>query len=67
MRGEYEKPWLAEKNPRKKWEKIIFWGCTFAGFAIGAFICYLSYSSVSNHEVSSASRGKKIRDRSILM
>ncbi|KAF8242297.1 concanavalin A-like lectin/glucanase [Wilcoxina mikolae CBS 423.85] len=33
-----------------KWERIIFFLCVFVGFLIGAAICYLSYTSVSNHD-----------------
>ncbi|OCK77836.1 glycoside hydrolase family 16 protein [Lepidopterella palustris CBS 459.81] len=48
--GEYEKPWTTEKNPKKKWEKIIFWGSIVVGFAIGGLICFFAYASVTNHE-----------------
>lgn len=48
--GEYDKPWTIEKNPRRKWERIIFWGSILIGFALGGLICYFSYASVTNHE-----------------
>ncbi|KAF1811333.1 concanavalin A-like lectin/glucanase [Eremomyces bilateralis CBS 781.70] len=48
--GEYEKPWLDEPNPRRKWERLILWGSVVIGFAIGGFICYMAYASVSNFE-----------------
>ena len=48
----YEKPWLQERNPRRKWERIIFWGSIGIGFVIGALICYMAYASVTNLEVS---------------
>jgi hypothetical protein len=48
----YEKPWLAKKDPKEKWEKIIFWGSVLAGFAIGGILCVLSWNSVSNKDVS---------------
>ncbi|KAF1992474.1 glycoside hydrolase family 16 protein [Aulographum hederae CBS 113979] len=48
--GEYEKPWMDEKNPKKKWERIIFWVCIGIGFVIGALICYFNYVSVSNFQ-----------------
>jgi hypothetical protein len=48
----YEKPWLEDRNPRRKWERIIFWGSIGIGFVIGALICYMAYASVTNLEVS---------------
>lgn len=48
---EYEKPWMSIPNPRRKWERIIFWGSIGLGVALGGFICYLSLGSVANHEV----------------
>lgn len=48
--GEYDKPWTIEKNPRRKWERIIFWGSILIGFALGGLICYFAYASVTNHE-----------------
>ena len=48
----YDKPWLQEPNPRRKWERIIFWGSIVIGFLIGGLICYMAYLSVSNLEVS---------------
>lgn len=56
--GEYEKPWLEnwKKGGKGKrisgrvWDSIIFWGCIFAGFALGGYFCYSSYRSVSNFE-----------------
>ena len=47
----YDKPWTIEKNPRRKWERIIFWGSILVGFALGGLICYFAYASVTNHEV----------------
>jgi hypothetical protein len=47
----YEKPWVANKSPRKKWEPMIFYGSILIGFAIGALICYFAFASVTNHEV----------------
>jgi beta-glucanase (GH16 family) len=46
--GEYPKPWKDDKDPRQKWEKIIFWSSIALGFVIGAFVCFLQYNSVSN-------------------
>lgn len=45
---EYEKPWLIVKNPRRKWERILFWCSIATGFLVGAALCYLSYASVTN-------------------
>ncbi|KAI9855843.1 MAG: hypothetical protein M1824_005832 [Vezdaea acicularis] len=50
LRGEYEKSWTEEVDPRRKWEKIIFWSCIALGFVIGAGICYMSLLTVTNHE-----------------
>lgn len=48
--GEYdEKPW-ALKHPKLKWERTIFYGSIALGVAIGAFICYLAYAGVTNHQ-----------------
>lgn len=47
---EYPKPWLEHVDPRKKWEKIIFWSAILIGILIGAVICFFSYLSVSNHD-----------------
>ena len=47
---EYPKPWLDEVEPRRKWEKVIFWGSLVIGVLIGAVICYFNYKSVSNFE-----------------
>ena len=57
----YEKPWIeAWKNQKKgrgisgrTWDSIIFWGSILLGFILGAVMCYLSYSKVSNFEVPS--------------
>ncbi|KAF2643361.1 putative gram-negative bacteria binding protein [Massarina eburnea CBS 473.64] len=49
--GEYdEKPWALEKHPKLRWERAIFYGSCGLGVAIGAFICYQAYSSVTNHD-----------------
>ncbi|KAN0096764.1 glycoside hydrolase family 16 protein [Hyaloscypha variabilis] len=56
--GEYEKPWIEawknQKNGRgisgRTWDSIIFWGSILLGFILGAVMCYLSYSKVSNFE-----------------
>lgn len=48
--SEYPKPWLEHKDPRLKWERIIFWGSIVVGVLIGALLCFLSYRSVSNFE-----------------
>ena len=48
--GVYEKPWTQEKNPKAKFERIIFWSCVGIGLLLGCLICYLSYASVSNFE-----------------
>ncbi|KAF2088051.1 glycoside hydrolase family 16 protein [Saccharata proteae CBS 121410] len=45
-----EKPWVHEKNPKMKWERIIFWGCIAAGFIIGGIICYLAWIGVASGE-----------------
>jgi hypothetical protein len=51
--GEYdEKPWALSKHPKLKWERGIFYGSIVLGVAIGAFICYQAYASVTNHSVS---------------
>ncbi|KAJ4357296.1 uncharacterized protein N0V89_001871 [Didymosphaeria variabile] len=48
--GEYdEKPWALSKHPKLKWEKTIFYGSVVLGVAIGAFICYRAFASVTNH------------------
>ncbi|KAK7885196.1 hypothetical protein LTR67_010687 [Exophiala xenobiotica] len=47
---EYPKPWLEEKEPRRKWERVIFWTSVVIGLLIGAVICFFSYKSVSNFE-----------------
>jgi hypothetical protein len=47
--GEYEKPWVGEVIPKKKFEPWILWGCVMFGIAIGGVICWLSYTSVSNY------------------
>jgi hypothetical protein len=47
----YEKPWASQKDPREKWEKVIFWISILIGLAIGALICYLAWISVTNNEV----------------
>lgn len=50
--GEYdEKPWALNKHPKLKWERGIFYGSIGLGIAIGAFLCYRAYASVTNHEV----------------
>jgi hypothetical protein len=53
-RGRYEKPWLASRpyKFRERWDKVILWGCIFAGFSIGAALCYLAYANVPRHKVS---------------
>ncbi|KAK4934645.1 hypothetical protein LTR10_024148 [Elasticomyces elasticus] len=48
--SDYPKPWLEKKDPRQKWERIIFWGAIVIGVIIGAAICFISYRSVSNFE-----------------
>ncbi|KAL5410705.1 hypothetical protein PMIN04_010525 [Paraphaeosphaeria minitans] len=49
--GEYdEKPWALSKHPKLKWERAIFYGSIGLGVAIGAFVCYRAYASVTNHE-----------------
>jgi len=51
--GEYdEKPWAVAKHPKLKWERTIFYGSIGLGVAIGAFICYRAFASVTNHTVS---------------
>ncbi len=47
---EYPKPWLEQKEPRRKWERVIFWTSVAVGVLIGAVICFFSYKSVSNFE-----------------
>jgi hypothetical protein len=49
--GDYEKSWTEIPEPRKKWEKIIFWVSIAIGFVLGGLICYMSVASVANHEV----------------
>jgi hypothetical protein len=50
--GEYdEKPWAVTKHPKLKWERAIFYGSIVLGIAIGGFICYRAYASVTNHDV----------------
>jgi hypothetical protein len=50
--GEYdEKPWALAKHPKLKWERAIFYGSIAIGVVIGAFLCYMAYSGVTNHEV----------------
>ncbi|KAF2808462.1 putative gram-negative bacteria binding protein [Mytilinidion resinicola] len=44
--GEYEKPWTKEKELRKIWDKVIFFGFLIAGLGIGAYICYDGWRSV---------------------
>ncbi|KAF8850957.1 concanavalin A-like lectin/glucanase [Acephala macrosclerotiorum] len=56
--GEYEKPWIEDWKKRGKgkrlsgraWDSVIFWTSIFLGFALGALMCYFSYSKVSNFE-----------------
>ena len=48
--AQYPKPWLEQSDPRRKWEKFIFYGSILIGFLIGAVICFFSYKSVSNFE-----------------
>ncbi|KUJ09079.1 glycoside hydrolase family 16 protein [Mollisia scopiformis] len=56
--GEYEKPWIEAWKTGKKgkklsgrtWDSIIFWVAIFVGFGLGAIMCYISYSAVSNFE-----------------
>lgn len=40
-----------KKFSGRTWDSIIFWSCIFLGFALGGFMCYLSYSEVSNFQV----------------
>ena len=47
----YEKPWVGVRNPRRKYERLIFWGGVVLGFAVGGLICYSGFSSVTNSEV----------------
>ncbi|KAF2433686.1 glycosyl hydrolase [Tothia fuscella] len=46
----YEKPWKTQKDPREKWEYIIFYASIVIGFAIGGLICYFAWTSVTNNE-----------------
>ncbi|KAF2691892.1 glycoside hydrolase family 16 protein [Lentithecium fluviatile CBS 122367] len=49
--GEYdEKPWALAKHPKLKWERGIFYGSIVLGIAIGAFLCYMAFAGVTNHE-----------------
>lgn len=50
--GKYEKPWTKEKEPRKIWDKIIFYGFLIAGLGLGAWICYDGWQSVPHNDVS---------------
>lgn len=47
---DYPKPWAEQKDPRAKWERVIFYGAIVIGLLIGAVICFFSYKSVSNFE-----------------
>jgi hypothetical protein len=47
----YDKPWTTQKDPKEKWEKIIFWVSILIGLAIGALICFLAWKSVTDNEV----------------
>jgi len=48
----YEKPWAAKKDPKEKWERIIFFGGIAIAFGVGAVLCWHSWTSVTNFDVS---------------
>ena len=47
---DYPKPWTEQRDPRQKWEKVIFWTSIVVGVLIGAVICYFQYISVTNFD-----------------
>jgi hypothetical protein len=49
--GEYEKPWIECKDPRMKYDRILFWVFGFTGIAVGAYICYAGWMSVADQRV----------------
>ncbi|KAL1296819.1 hypothetical protein AAFC00_004445 [Neodothiora populina] len=45
----YEKPWLEIKEPKKIWERVIFFfGCA-CGAGLGIWLCVSSYTKNANH------------------
>ncbi|KAF4955565.1 hypothetical protein FSARC_11828 [Fusarium sarcochroum] len=50
LKGEFEKPWLAESKKRWNWDSIIFYVCIFIGLGIGGYLCWNESRSVPNHE-----------------
>jgi hypothetical protein len=52
LQGEYEKLWIVKKDPRMKFDRIIFWGFAFVGLAIGFYLIYDGWASVDNPSVS---------------
>jgi hypothetical protein len=49
--GEYEKPWLKEKDPRVKYDKIFFFGFAIIGCCIAAYICWSGWTSIGSQKV----------------
>ncbi|KAI0129116.1 putative gram-negative bacteria binding protein [Xylariales sp. AK1849] len=48
--GAYEKPWLKEKDPRVKYDKIFFYGLALIGCGLGAYICYDGWQTYPDHK-----------------
>ncbi|KAH7031441.1 putative gram-negative bacteria binding protein [Microdochium trichocladiopsis] len=48
LTGDYEKPWLKNKDPREKLDKVFFYGLSLIGAGIGAYICWDRWNSVGN-------------------
>lgn len=46
----YEKPWLSERDPRKLYERIMFFSGCFAGLCLGGWMMYQSWMEVTNSE-----------------
>ncbi|KAK4233070.1 concanavalin A-like lectin/glucanase domain-containing protein [Achaetomium macrosporum] len=42
--GEYEKPWLQNRDPRMKYDRIFFWVFGLIGCSIGAYIVYTGWT-----------------------
>ena len=46
----YDKPWTKEKIPRRNWERLIFGFGVLVGTALGAWLMYSSWTSVTNSD-----------------
>lgn len=43
--GEYEKPWLVDRDPRMKYDRIIFWAFGLIAAAGAAYLIYTGWAS----------------------